>query len=210
MVTESTALITVMPLTSAATSQIELVTLAVYLLGGATSAIDTEDIAVKANELAPGRFAWRKYPEQINLELIRVYLSAAKSRGKYISGSGRTGWTLTARGLAWAESAAPNLVNSDMTRRREERKAGSIDESRWQRERARVTQTAAWLKWATQTGHTLSERDAAEVFRIDSYAIGRTRDLKVARLHEMFRDDPELRDFIAAAALALERKDDAE
>ncbi len=34
----------------------EIVTLAVYLLGGETQRADTEDIAVKANELVPGRF----------------------------------------------------------------------------------------------------------------------------------------------------------
>ena len=34
----------------------EIVTLSVFLLGGDTALIDTEDIAVKANELAPGRF----------------------------------------------------------------------------------------------------------------------------------------------------------
>lgn len=184
-------------------SQIELVTVAVYLLGGATAAIDTEDVAVKVNELAPGRFAWRKYPDQINLELIRVYLSAAKSRDKYISGSGRTGWTLTARGLAWAESAAPELAGSDLTRRREERQAGSIDENRWRRERNRIMRTDAWLRWAEGQGDAISSREAAEVFRIDSYAIGRTRDLKVARVREMFKDDSELREFLAAVTAAV-------
>jgi len=183
-----------------------LVTLAVYLLGGATAAIDTEDVAVKVNELAPGRFAWRKYSDQINLELVRVYLSAAKSRGNYLTGSGRTGWTLTSQGLTWAESAAPSLLDRDLTRRREERQAGSIDESRWRRERARVTRTAAWLKWVDGSAGAITEREAAEVFRIDSYAIGRTRDLKVARLHEMFRDDPDLSDFIATVAAVVEQK----
>jgi hypothetical protein len=189
-------------------SQIELVTLAVYLLGGATEAIDTEDVAVKVNELAPGRFAWRKFPDQINLELIRVYLSAAKSRGQYLTGSGRTGWTLTPRGLDWAESAAPSLVGRDMTRRREDRQAGSIDESRWRRERARITRTTAWQKWSVGDGARISEREAAEVFRIDSYAIGRTRDLKVARLREMFGADDSLHDFIAAASAIVEGKDE--
>jgi hypothetical protein len=36
-------------------SNIEIVTIAVYLLGGDSKYIDTEDIAVKVNELAPGR-----------------------------------------------------------------------------------------------------------------------------------------------------------
>lgn len=192
------------------TSQIELVTLAVYALGGSTRAIDTEDVAIKVQELAPGRFAWRKYPEQINLELVRVYLSAAKSRGGYLSGSGRTGWTLTPGGRSWAESAAPQVLGQDMTRSREERQAGSIDETRWRRERARLMQTAAWPKWANGNRDAITPRDAAEVFRIDSYAIGRTYDLKVGRLQEMFHEDLELREFLSAIAPLLERKDESE
>jgi hypothetical protein len=56
----------------------EIVTLAVYLLGGDTQYLDTEDIAVKANEIAPGRFTWRKYSDQINIENVRAFLSDAK------------------------------------------------------------------------------------------------------------------------------------
>jgi len=85
-------------------TQREIVTLAVYLLGGDQHAVDTEDAAIKTHELAPGRFAWRKYPEQINLELVRVYLSDAKKpeKGDLLVGSGRTGWSLTKAGLNWA------------------------------------------------------------------------------------------------------------
>lgn len=42
----------------------EIVTLAVFLLGGDSHCVDTEDVAVKVNEIAPGRFTWRKYPDQ--------------------------------------------------------------------------------------------------------------------------------------------------
>src|SRR5689334_18326851 len=59
-------------------SQAEIVSLAVYRLGGAQRAVDTEDVAVEAHRIAPGRFSWKKYPDQINLELIRVFLSDAK------------------------------------------------------------------------------------------------------------------------------------
>jgi hypothetical protein len=70
-------------------SNIEIVTIAVYLLGGDSKYVDTEDIAFKANELAPGRFTWRKYPEQINIDNIRKRLSDAKSenKGGYLLGS---------------------------------------------------------------------------------------------------------------------------
>lgn len=67
----------------------EIVTLAVYLLGGDTQRIDVEDVAVKANDLAPQRFTWRKYPNQINLEAVRKRLwDARKSKkGGYLAGA---------------------------------------------------------------------------------------------------------------------------
>lgn len=71
----------------------EIVTLAVFLFGGDSRCIDTEDIAVKANEIAPGRFTWRKYRDQINIEQVRAFLSDAKKakNGAYLSGSGIDG-----------------------------------------------------------------------------------------------------------------------
>src|SRR5262249_58250391 len=83
-------------------SQAEAVTLALYRLGGAQRAIDTEDAAVEAHRIAPGRLSWKKYPDQINLELIRVFLSDAK-KNELVVGSGRTGWRLTQRGLKSAK-----------------------------------------------------------------------------------------------------------
>ena len=38
----------------------EMVVFATYLAGGRNAYADTEDIAVKANEISPGRFTWRK------------------------------------------------------------------------------------------------------------------------------------------------------
>lgn len=71
----------------------EVVLLAVYLLGGESSPIDTEDIAVKANALAPGAFTWRKYPDQINMEIVRVVLSNLKRAedGNLLVGKGKDG-----------------------------------------------------------------------------------------------------------------------
>lgn len=186
-------------------SQVEVVTLAVYLCGGDVSVADTEDVAVKANEIAPGRFTWRKYPEQINIELVRTYLSAAKGRHGYLAGKGRDGWSLTTAGLDWVKSAGLALLDEDQSRRREERRGGSVDEARWQRERARVTNTNAWALWLAGN-HEIPEREAEAVFRIDDYAVGRTRDLKIARMRDLFEDDPEVGPFIVAVAAIAEQK----
>lgn len=185
-------------------SQAELVTLAVYLLEGAKRAVDTEDAAVKAHELAPGRFAWRKYPEQINLELVRVYLSDAKKPGKgaLLSGSGRTGWMLTQAGYEWARQAAPQAEGMNLARGREESHSGSIDENRWRRERARIVSTAAWDRW-TRGERELSHKEVSEVFRIDSYAIGRLRESKITRLRSLFEEDEKIALFLAHAAELL-------
>ena len=60
-------------------SNFQIVTVAVYLLGGEARYIDTEDVAMKANELAPGRFSWIKYRDQINIkESVRLPLSLCR------------------------------------------------------------------------------------------------------------------------------------
>ena len=52
----------------------QIVVIAAYLVAGDSKRADTEDIAVKANQIAPGRFSWRKYPRQINIDTVRKRL----------------------------------------------------------------------------------------------------------------------------------------
>lgn len=179
----------------------EVVALAVYLLGGDTAAIDTEDVAVKANQLAPGRFIWRKHADQINLELVRVYLSDAKKpeKGQLLDGSGRKGWTLTPAGRRWASGAVKEVADQDLTRSRGESRAGSIDERRWRRERGRIQTTSAWAHWVGGE-RKIPYREAAEVFRIDSYSVGQIRSLKLNRLLSLFEEDTELGPFLVNLA----------
>jgi hypothetical protein len=194
------------PLTPQVTAP-ELVVLALYMIGGGERVVDTEDVAVKVHEIAPGRFSWRKYPEQINLELVRVALSDAgkPKNGALVDGTGKSGWSLTAAGQRWGEAHAPRLLGRDLTKQRAERSAGSVDERRWQRERVRMLATEAWRQWdAAQDGAGISREAAHDVFRIDRYVTGRARELKVNRVRAMFADDEDLAPFVeAAAAVAL-------
>ena len=79
----------------------DIVTLALYQLGGGSTPFDTEDVAVKASELAREAFAWKKYEGQINLEMVRICLSDAKKpeKGARVIGTGNKGWSLTADGV---------------------------------------------------------------------------------------------------------------
>ncbi len=192
-------------------TQTQLVALALYVLGGSGTAVDTEDIAVRAQELAPGRFSWRKYPEQINLELVRVALNDARKpeAGALVSGTGRGGWSLTVAGRRWAEENLHRVQGADLSRRRQDRKAGSIDERRWQRERLRLITTVAWRRWTDDHDAAAVTADAAaDVYRVDRYVVGRAREMKINRLREMFADDPELAPFLDAAATVLLSKGD--
>lgn len=178
----------------------EVVALALFVLGGATGVVDTEDVAIQVHAIAPRRFSWRKYPDQINLELVRVALSDARKRenGALVSGKGKSGWSLTPAGQRWCEARADALLSRDLTKTRAERRAGSIDERRWQRERARVVTSPAWAEW--QAGSSITRDAAHDLFRIDRYVVGRARELKVNRLREMFAGDQEISPFIEAVA----------
>lgn len=168
----------------------EVVTLAVYLLGGATRYVDTEDVAIKANEIAPGRYTWRKYPKQVNLEIVRVYLSDAKKvdKGVYLRGSGNEGWTLTEKGLDFAQARMGDLEGAthvrDPVSRREK---GQIKQ-----ERARLIATDAFRKYQEHGAHAVSSQEAASFFRVDAYITGKARERKLTRLLDWFRDDPDL------------------
>lgn len=192
-------------LTSTTTSA-EVVAWAVYLLGGDQKRIDTEDVAVRAFQLAPKRFSWRKYPEQINIELVRVYLSDAKKHGELVTGSGRTGWSLTQKGLAWLRSAKSKLqaLGTNEPQRRQSR-AGSVDSSRRDRERKRILSFPAWARWS-QGDRSVVLAEAREVFRLDSYSTLAVREAKLTRLRAMFGDDEELSPFLTRLSDEIDKE----
>jgi len=190
----------------------ELVTWAVYLLGGDQRRIDTEDVAVRAFQLAPGRFSWRKYPDQINLELVRVYLSDAKKpeHGGLLTGSGRTGWSLTRKGLVWLRSARSRLqaLGKSEPNRRQSR-AGSIDSSRRDREYKRILALPAWARWSAGDEKVVLA-EAREVFRLDSYSTFSVREAKLTRLRAMFVDDEELSSFLAHLSDQIDKQEETD
>lgn len=185
-------------------SNYEIVTLAVYLLRADSQPLDTEDIAVKANEIAPGRFAWRKYRDQINIELVRTALSDAKKpkNGAFLVGTGKEGWALTERGAEFCKRRQRDLPGvASYTKRLTEQ------ERRWHRsEHIRLLTSGAFQKFASGEIDTITQREAESFFRLDEYIIGEARERKIDRILEMFGNDPELG--VAVQTLALRLKGD--
>jgi hypothetical protein len=171
-------------------SNYELVTLAVFLLGGDSHCVDTEDVAVKVNEIAPGRFTWRKYPDQINIEYVRVRLSEAKKSesGAYLTGSGAGGWMLTEHGLVFARSRVKNLRGADLARKRL-----SARDKQWLRtERIRLLTSEAFQKSKATGIETVTKQEAEAFFRLDDYVIGSARSRKLTRILNAFGGDSDL------------------
>ena len=176
----------------------ELVTLAVYLLGGDAQYVDTEDAAVKANELAPGRFTWRKYREQINIDTVRKRLwdAATPEKGAYLAGSEKKGWMLTASGLKFAAKNIASVDSADLSKKRL-----GLKEKQWLRsERVRMLSSEAYAKVQNGLADTVTFQEAEEFFRIDAYVTGQAREQKIMRTLTTFGDDQELGEAVKTLA----------
>jgi len=168
----------------------EIVTLAVFLLGGDSKRIDTEDVAVKSNELAPGRFTWRKYPDQINIENVRTFLSDAKKpkNGAFLLGAGKDGWILTGAGLDFSKSHVGGLKNAALGRAPLNLK----ERAQLRRERERLLSTDAFAKFSSNQAAEISLQEAESFFRVDAYVTGDARMERILRTKNRFADDAEL------------------
>ncbi len=165
----------------------QIVVIAAYLAGADSDRVDTEDIAVRANQIAPGRFTWRKYPEQINIDTVRKRLwdACKEGKGAYMHGSEREGWLLTESGVAFARKNATAVVG--------EKKRASLKERAWLKtERARLLATDAFRKYRLRKSSAVTLREAEGFFRIDNYVTGEAREAKMLRILNAFADDEEV------------------
>lgn len=102
----------------------ELVVYALFLLGGDSHSVHTEDIALKSFSLAPDAFSWVRHPQYPDKDIVRVALTDARKaqHGALVEGRAgqrrglpaktlrepvEDGWTLTQRGVEWIRD---NLV----------------------------------------------------------------------------------------------------
>jgi hypothetical protein len=159
----------------------ELVVLAVFLVGAQTSPADTEDIAVQANKLAPGRFSWRKYKNQINIETVRKRLwdASKASKGGYLIGSERAGWRLTKTGFDFARRQIRRQASLRPAKTRV--RASQGERAMKARELRRMMNETAFLKLRDGEAASITKFDAERFFRLDDYVIGKPRVAKIER-----------------------------
>jgi len=185
-------------------SNIEIVTLAAYLLGGASSYIDTEDVAMKVNQLAPGRFTWLKYRDQINIEKVRTSLSDAKKvkNGTYILGTHIKGWLLSENGLEFSKHRVEDLEGADISR-----EPMSKSERLWKnREKKRMLSSYTYEVLKINGIDLVTPQEAEAFFSINDYVVGKARERKLIRILNTFGDDTDLGWAIKALAGKVRKK----
>lgn len=164
--------------------QITLV--ALWLLGGNSDRVDTEDVALRVDELAPGRFRWRKYPSHIDLGLVRNGLQDGRKK-ELVDGGALKGWLLTAAGSAEAERLLPLITGTEVVTRL------PAEQRAWlTRERARLIQEPAFLTSCTEGIQAASDRDVLRFFKLDEYVTDERRNERIRRFTTAFENDPEI------------------
>lgn len=165
--------------------QITLV--ALLTLGGNQSVVDTEDIAIESDKLAPGRFRWRKFKDHIDLGLVRNGLQDARKKGLTAGGALR-GWALTESGIEEARSLLPQ-VSDPSTRERLAK-----DQKQWEtRERTRLLSEPSFRQALESGVDSLTKRDILRLFRLDEYASKERTTDRTRRFSGSFIDDPAMK-----------------
>jgi hypothetical protein len=167
-------------------SNLQIVVVAVARLGGDMQAIHTEDIAVEAYTIAPQKFGWRKYPERIDLELVRRSLTAAtEKKPSLLVGSVRRGWMLSKHGIQWIEKNTQNLPALSGYRR------GSVSDA-IEIEKIRLRETRAWQKFKSGLTDPVNLNDLFEFVRVNEYFSDAKRRERFNIVASAVDGDPEL------------------
>ena len=148
---------------------IELVTLALYQLGGTNKSIDTEDIAVKSDEIDNERFKWRnkKYKEFVDRGLILESLNAARVRkiGSFLKGNDDKGWILTTDGLKFCKNSKHKFNHTVVRKKR----LSKVDKKYLIREETRIKNTEAFNKYFYGEKKNITKEEIKTLFKVDDY-----------------------------------------
>lgn len=173
-------------------NNVDVVLLATYSVGGSLRAVDTEDIAVAAHKIDPARFSWRKYPDQIDIERVRVRLSQARVQ-KQLAGVHSEGWRLTELGVQYVRDSLLPLMQllqgDDLVHGLQKPSVRKVDRAWIAAERKRLSSTKAYTKFEHGELAAITKMEVREFFRVDEYMSKDVVREKLDRLSAAFHDD---------------------
>lgn len=171
-------------------SKPELVTIAVALLGGDTMHVDREDVAIKVNDIAPGQFNWRKYPERIDLDAVGGTLRTAKKplNGGLVVGNNTKGWMLSPAGLKWIKTVDLGAADDELPAKHRKTSISANQEL----ERNRLVNTKAYNLFVEDKSKEITVQDFYEFARVNEYFQIKTRQRRYAIIANAVSDDDTL------------------
>jgi hypothetical protein len=175
----------------------ELVTMVVALLDGDVEYVDREDIAITVNEIAPGRFNWRKYPERIDLDAVGTALRDAKKpkNGALLVGDNARGWMLSPAGLKRIKALDLGTVQDAPSIKYRKDSISANQEA----ECARLRSTQAYRLFIDGKSETITLQDFYQFARVNEYFQSKARQRRYAIIENAVVDDEvlsELWDFL--------------
>jgi hypothetical protein len=161
------------------------VILALFRSGAAERAVDTEDLAMKVAEIDPHHFRWKKYPEQINLERVRLTAkNLLADNPQLIAGGIRNGWMLTPAGIMWCAHVFGDSQSGETLSNAESK-------------RITLRHTEAFQKFHQGNGNDISIYDLRHFLRVDEYSSVRRRKERGQATVNAVMDDEELSSLVA-------------
>jgi hypothetical protein len=165
----------------------EILTLAVYMRGGAVSPVDLEDAAIEAFNLAPKKFSWKKYEDQIDLRIVQYALQdACKVDMGYLKGGSKHGYMLTQTGLDWAKRYDESKQFSTTSRK-------SSPSDLLLKEQIRLQKSRAYEKFVSGNPDKITMMDFREFARVNDYFPEHVRKQRYAKIDNVVKDDEELK-----------------
>lgn len=178
-------------MTETALTNLQLVTIAVAQLGGHTHSVDREDIAIKVNDLAPGRFNWRKYPQNIDLDAVGVALRDAKKEknGALLIGNNSMGWMLSPAGVEWIEQ---NTYRSHEVLQEQPASRRNSYLAELETECVRMRNTRAYSLYTSNRREEITARDFQQFTRVNEYFQTKARQKRYAVISNAVVNDEDL------------------
>ena len=181
---------------------LDIVTIALYILGNGTKSFDKEEIATKADEIAPIRFRWKTNPNMISDGLVWDALSNARKKGYVLENT--TKYLLTAEGVKYAQENIHKIKNYDQTRTRFNKK----DKEVYENTKDRILRSSAYLKAKENKLSQIASNEFQNFFRINEYMDKKQIKEKIHKLKNMFINDKDLKNNITEITTEFERRID--
>ena len=168
----------------------EIVTITLYELGKGVRSFDLEEIAKKADELAPGRFRWRNNPEMISDSNVWDALSNARKKNYILEKTAK--YLLTETGILFAKKNLSKVKKYDQTKSR----IRGIDKEIYENTKNRLISTEAYQKAKNNKENEIHIKEANQFFRVNDYMTISQKKEKVQKIKNLFINDKEFKQVI--------------